>query len=53
MNNAPWRCEQQKKLKTSRLAGRVIFARIYVKYFMEIEGGFPCEIFFNANFWSQ
>ena len=40
-NNAPWKCQQQKKLETSRLAGGVVFVSIYVKYFMEVEGGFP------------
>ena len=49
-------CKQQKKLKTSRLAGRVILASIYVKYSMEVEGGFPRPHllnFFDANFWSR
>ena len=39
-NNVPWRCKQQKKLKTSRLTGRVVFASIYMKYSIKVEGGF-------------
>ena len=41
-NNATWRSKQQKRLKTSPLAGGVVFASIYVKYSMKVEGGFPC-----------
>ena len=43
-----------KTSRPSRLAGEVVFASIYVKYSMEVEGGFPrpypSNFFFDANF---
>ena len=42
---------ERKKSKTSgpsRLKGGVVFANIYVKYSMEVEGGFPRPYFNEA-----